>query len=213
MDGMDTIRSHHIRFGNWKVYSSDDNFSFRADSTYITVWNSRLYTGLGIAIGSIGQYYGRFETVERISVENVCFKTWTVEQNKYPPNGGGGGYGYAKNSYFKNLTVKDLTGAAVSIGQCTHFNGAPGASNCTSSLFQLLDITVEDFHRTTTSPRVGSFQCSAVKSCTNIGLLDIDFEFDNGTVAPDYLCGHVAEPRGWNRTGSVCEKSSAIGEC
>ncbi|KAK9422257.1 hypothetical protein SUNI508_04936 [Seiridium unicorne] len=36
----------------------------------------------------------------------VYFKTWTVEQNKYPPNGGSGGYGYAKDLYFKNLTVE-----------------------------------------------------------------------------------------------------------
>lgn len=93
----------------------------KANSTDITITNSRFYNGLGIAIGSIGQYKGQFETVERVRVGNITykntlhavsfyrpllteisihdidlqvyFKTWTADQNGYPPNGGGGGLG------------------------------------------------------------------------------------------------------------------------
>ena len=45
----------------------------KANSTDISITNSRFYNGLGIAIGSIGQYKGQFETVERIRVENIFY--------------------------------------------------------------------------------------------------------------------------------------------
>ena len=72
-DGADTIRSSHIKFNNWTVYNGDDSLSMKANSTDISITNSRFYNGLGIAIGSIGQYKGQFETVERIRVENIFY--------------------------------------------------------------------------------------------------------------------------------------------
>lgn len=101
------------------MYNGDDSISFKANSTDITLTNSHFYNGLGVAIGSIGQLKDQFETVERVKVENIVyentlhavgylltsasldlpdktqvyFKTWTDDQNGYPPNGGGGGLG------------------------------------------------------------------------------------------------------------------------
>ncbi len=72
-DGTDTIRSSHIRFNNWTVYNGDDSIALKANSTDISITNSRFYNGLGIALGSIGQYKGQFETIERFSVKNVTF--------------------------------------------------------------------------------------------------------------------------------------------
>ena len=43
----------------------------KANSTDITIKNSKFYNGLGIAMGSIGQYNGQFETIERITAENI----------------------------------------------------------------------------------------------------------------------------------------------
>jgi hypothetical protein len=45
----------------------------KANSTDITITNSKFYNGLGIAMGSIGQYKDQFETIERITVENVDY--------------------------------------------------------------------------------------------------------------------------------------------
>lgn len=45
----------------------------KANSTDITITNSRFFNGLGIAIGSIGQYKDQFETVERIRVNNIFY--------------------------------------------------------------------------------------------------------------------------------------------
>ncbi|KAL4946308.1 hypothetical protein BDV06DRAFT_218438 [Aspergillus oleicola] len=220
-DGADTIRSSHITFNNFTVYNGDDSISFKGNSTDITVKNSVFHNGLGIAIGSIGQLNDQFETVERVHVENIVFdntlhavyfKTWTDDQNGYPPNGGGGGLGYASNMLFRNLSATDLRGSAVAISQCTRFSGAPGDGNCTNSQFQIKDITVANLTGTTESVRVASLQCSAVAPCTNIGLLGIDLELSNGTQAESYLCGNVERPRGFNCTGEVCEGGSSTGE-
>jgi hypothetical protein len=53
------------------VYNGDDSLSMKADSTDISITNSKFYNGLGIAMGSIGQYNGQLETIERITVNNV----------------------------------------------------------------------------------------------------------------------------------------------
>lgn len=101
-DGANTMFSDGITFRRWVVDNGDDCFAFKANSTNILVEDSVLYGGNGIAVGSIGQYSGRFETVENIVVRNVTMygskfatriKTWTGEQNEWPPNGGGGGLG------------------------------------------------------------------------------------------------------------------------
>jgi galacturan 1,4-alpha-galacturonidase len=84
------------------VDNGDDCISTKANSTDITISNCTFYNGLGIAVGSIGQYKGVFETVQRVHAQNInffdtlhaaYFKTWTGQQVGYPPNGGGGGLG------------------------------------------------------------------------------------------------------------------------
>ncbi|KAF9869927.1 hypothetical protein CkaCkLH20_12536 [Colletotrichum karsti] len=221
-DGADTIRSSNIKFNNWTVYSGDDSISLKANSTDISITNSKFYNGLGIALGSIGQYNDQYETIERLNVKDcffdntlhaVYFKTWTDDQNGYPPNGGGGGLGFASDISFKNLTVQGMRGAAVAISQCTRFRGAPGVGNCTNSQFQIRDITVDGMVGTTKSSRVASLQCSAVAPCTNIGLFDVDLRFANGTEAASYLCGHAENPRGFECTGTPCIGGSSTGEC
>lgn len=101
-DGADTIRSSHITFDNWRVYSHDDSIALKGNSTDVVIKNSKFYDGLGIALGSLGQYYREYENVERLQVDDCEFhnslhalyvKTWTDDRNGYPPNGGGGGLG------------------------------------------------------------------------------------------------------------------------
>ncbi|KAI1097318.1 pectin lyase fold/virulence factor [Jackrogersella minutella] len=221
-DGADTIRSSHIAFNNWTVYNGDDSISFKADSYDVNITNSRFYNGLGIAIGSIGQYYGVEEHIRNVKVENVTFnntlhavyfKTWTADQNGYPPNGGGGGSGDASKMDFADLYVSGMRGAAFSITQCTRFSGAPGEGNCTNSEFQIRNITVRTMSGMTKSNQVASLQCSAVKPCTDIDLFDIDLKFANGTEATDYLCGNAESPQGFSCTGEPCVGGSATGGC
>ncbi|KAH8714752.1 galacturan 1,4-alpha-galacturonidase B [Ilyonectria robusta] len=221
-DGADTIRSSHIKMNNWTVYNGDDSISLKANSTDITITNSRFYNGLGIAIGSIGQYYGETETIERFHGSNLefnntlhafYFKTWTADRNGYPPNGGGGGKGYAEDLVMENLKATGLRGGAVTISQCTRFSGAPGSGNCTNSEFQIRNISVDGLIGTTKDSRVASFQCSAVKPCTNLALFNIDLKLASGVEADRYLCGNVVDPRGFNCTGPPCVGGSATGGC
>ncbi|KAH7069731.1 extracellular exo-polygalacturonase-like protein [Paraphoma chrysanthemicola] len=221
-DGVDTFFSSNILFRNLTVYNGDDSFSCKANSTNITLLDSHFYHGLGIAIGSIGQYNGRFETIENIRAENVFFsdtlhafyvKTWTNDQNGYPPNGGGGGRGYAQNMVMKNLTIEGMRGAAFSISQCTRFSGAPGVGNCTNSQFQVRDVEISGMKGTTRDRRTVSLQCSAVAPCTDIALDGIDLKYSNGTSVRNFLCGNVVGNKGWNCTGPVCVGGSATGGC
>lgn len=101
-DGANTMFSDSITFRRWEIDNGDDCIAFKANSTNMLVEDSILHGGNGIAVGSIGQYSGRFETVENIVVRNLTMhgskfatriKTWTGEQNEWPPNGGGGGLG------------------------------------------------------------------------------------------------------------------------
>lgn len=103
-DGADTIFSDSITFDRWTVDNGDDSISLKANSTNIIIKNSTFYRGLGVAIGSIGQYEGVFETIENVSVSDITmykarnaayFKTWTGQHVADPPNGGGGGLGCA----------------------------------------------------------------------------------------------------------------------
>ncbi|KAF4547787.1 putative glycosyl hydrolases family 28 protein 6 [Elsinoe fawcettii] len=221
-DGADTIFSSNIKFNNWTVYNGDDSISLKANSTDISITNSKFYNGLGIALGSIGQYKDAFETIERLHVENISyvntlhavyFKTWTNDQVGYPPNGGGGGRGFASDISANNLEVSRMRGGVFTISQCTRFSGAPGVGNCTNSQFQIRNLDIRNAYGTTGNKNIASFQCSAVAPCTNIGLFDIDIDLNNGTSAKDYLCGNVVNPSGFNCTGPPCVGGSSTGGC
>ncbi|KAH8810965.1 galacturan 1,4-alpha-galacturonidase B [Xylogone sp. PMI_703] len=221
-DGADTIYSSHITFNNWVVDNGDDGISMKANSTDIYMSNIVLYHGSGLAMGSIGQYNGVYETIERVYAKNITcyntlhavyFKTWTGEQVGFPPNGGGGGLGIASDLVFEDMKVADLRGPPLSISQCTTFSGASG--NCTSSEFLLSDLTFGSISGTTQSTaNVASFQCSAVEPCRNIKITNVDLTVESsGAEADQYLCGNVQNPEGWNCTGQVCVGPSGSGGC
>lgn len=87
-DGADTFFSSNIRFNNWTVYNGDDSISMKANSTDISVTNSRFYNGLGIALGSIGQYKGAYETIERLHFENISYYNTLHAVGSSPRHGG-----------------------------------------------------------------------------------------------------------------------------
>ncbi|KAG6916616.1 hypothetical protein DXG01_006112 [Tephrocybe rancida] len=95
-DGVDTMFSNRITFRNWTITGGDDNISLKANSTNILIQDSVFHGGLGVAIGSIGQYLGQFERIENVTAERVTclktryaayIKTWTGVQQNFPPNG------------------------------------------------------------------------------------------------------------------------------
>lgn len=85
-DGADTIYANNITFRRWTVQNGDDSISQKANSTNILIEDCDFYNGLGVAIGSIGQYDGVFETIQNVTARNIrghntkyaaYIKTWT----------------------------------------------------------------------------------------------------------------------------------------
>ena len=77
----------------------------------------------------------------------------------------------ASDLVFENMTLNSLSNTPFTISQCTTFSGTAG--NCSSSEFQIKDIVWASTTGTTSSADVASFQCSAVKPCTNLTIEDV----------------------------------------
>jgi galacturan 1,4-alpha-galacturonidase len=100
-DGADTLYADNITFRRWTIANGDDGISLKANSTNILIEDSTFHGG-AVALGSIGQYEGQFETIENVTIRNITYlggfyaayvKTWTGKAKGIPPNGGGGGLG------------------------------------------------------------------------------------------------------------------------
>ncbi|KIY70699.1 glycoside hydrolase family 28 protein [Cylindrobasidium torrendii FP15055 ss-10] len=203
-DGANTVYSDNITFRRWVVDDGDDCIAVKANSTNILIEDSVFYHGHGIAIGSIGQFPDRFERIENVTARNITYfntgwvfgrylKTWTGEQNGYPPNGGGGGQGFLQNATLHN------TRSIFAIDQCISYIGA--MDGCDTSLFSLENIHFEDIHGT--SKTSGVFQCSGAAPCTNISLANIDVVNPNGERLDTYQCveGNMKDTTGISCSG------------
>ncbi|OTA98664.1 glycoside hydrolase family 28 protein [Hypoxylon sp. CI-4A] len=214
-DGADTVYADNITFRNWIVDNGDDSIAMKANSTNILIENCKFYTGLGVAIGSIGQYTGEFETIENVTARNIeiynmrygaYVKTWTGISTGYPPNGGGGGLGYASNILFSNFTLHNVTGI-FAVTQCTSYNDASG--NCDTSPFNIRNMRLEGWSGDGVSDVVASIQCSAASPCTGIEINGINIvDTVNGTAPVNYLCSNVVGPDGFNCTGEPWEENN-----
>ena len=132
-------------------------------------------------------------------------KTWTGNTTGYPPNGGGGGLGYAANITFEDFYLKDSAGI-FAITQCTSYNGASGG--CDSSEFNIRDLRLLNWTGTAASDVVSDIQCSAASPCTGIVIEDVEIiDSVNGTRPANYLCDNVVDPTGFNCTGLPWEEN------
>ncbi|KUJ21632.1 glycoside hydrolase family 28 protein [Mollisia scopiformis] len=205
-DGADTMFSSHITFSRWTVANGDDSISLKANSTDISIKDSVFYKGLGVAIGSIGQYKDVFELIENVYVGNVTcvdtayaayVKTWTGEQAGYPPNGGGGGLGYARNVTFTNFHMRNSTKKGVFyITQCTTFSGVAG--DCNSSLFNVRDVRFENATGLVGTDYVADLQCSAASPGEGIEIKGVDLRDEDDEVVGMYECENVVDTVGFS---------------
>jgi galacturan 1,4-alpha-galacturonidase len=99
--GADTLYVRNVTFRRWTVTGGDDAIALKANSSGVRIEDCVL-GGLGVALGSIGQYDGMFEAIEDVIVAGLRYvgdrwpiyvKTWTGVRKGWPPNGGGGGIG------------------------------------------------------------------------------------------------------------------------
>ncbi|KAI1324323.1 glycoside hydrolase family 28 protein [Xylariaceae sp. FL0255] len=214
-DGCDTVYANNITFLRWTVDNGDDAIALKQNSTNIYVADSKFYNGEGIAFGSIGQYPDQIEIMENFTARNVyasntafgCrLKTWTGETEGYPPNGGGGGLGHAKNLTCTDFTL-DNVDWAWSVNQKTSYNGDAGSDN--TSLFQVEDLYFSNSQGTVSEPYVGTFQCSAAAPCPGIHILNNSLTVtSNGTAAKGFRCTNVVDPVGFNCTADCGSEDS-----
>ncbi|KAJ7098255.1 glycoside hydrolase family 28 protein [Mycena epipterygia] len=203
-DGADTLNSHHIIFRGWEVHNGDDSIAMKRNSSDILIEDSVFYTGLGVAIGSIGQYPGQFEFVERVLMRNCSFigtgfvgyiKTWTGVEQGFPPNGGGGGTGYVRDIAWTNATLSKVTTPA-EITQCTSFSGAVG--QCDTSTLQISNITWSGLDGSIVGSSIASLQCSGAAPCQDLQILDSNFILGTNATAGTYSCHAVASTEGFS---------------
>lgn len=208
-DGADTIYSNNITFARWTVQNGDDGISWKANSTNVLVDNSTFHRGSGLALGSIGQFKGQYETIVNVTARNCYFhytiygayaKTWTGVQQGYPPNGGGGGTGLIKNITFENFVIVNATQLFYTT-QCNSYIGATGG--CDTSKFQIEDMKVTGMKGVLLKSNVtASMQCSGAAPCHGIEISDTHMtDSRTGLLASRYLCSNVTDPIGFTCTG------------
>ena len=217
-DGVDTIHSDHITFSKWVVDNGDDSIALKGNSTNISVLDCRFYHGQGIAIGSLGQYNGDHEVIENFYARNITLhdttyviylKTWGGVQNGYPPNGGGGGLGYAKNIVVEDVVLDGGRKFPFFLWQCENYSGSAGL-DCDSSKFQFSDIYYKGISGTMVAGEETAvwLRCSeAAGGCTNVTVEDFTVtNVGSTTVLNTWACHNVYDTHGFtcnaNTTGN-----------
>jgi galacturan 1,4-alpha-galacturonidase len=66
-----TYRTSHFVLRDAHVVSGDDCFSFKGNSTYITVENVYCQNSHGVSVGSLAQYPGVLDIIEHIKVVSL----------------------------------------------------------------------------------------------------------------------------------------------
>ncbi|KAI9170642.1 Alpha-L-rhamnosidase rgxB [Paramyrothecium foliicola] len=212
-DGVDTIFSDNITFSKWSVTNGDDAVALKRNSTNIFVYDSIFYDGQGVAIGSLAQYDDEIDIVENFYARNITLintayvsylKTWSGTVRGWPPNGGGGGLGYARNIVMEDIQYlqgRSSRGPFFS-WQCEHYEGGDG-KDCNSSTFAMSDVVWRNV-KGTAKPSVlhaGTFQCSeAAGGCHNFTIEDFDVRrLDTGEKLDKWRCENM-----FNATGFTC---------
>ncbi|KAF4962368.1 hypothetical protein FSARC_9553 [Fusarium sarcochroum] len=166
-DGVDGMFSNRLTFRRWHVVNGDDCISLKANSTNVLIEDSTFIKGSGFALGSIGQYNGKYERIENISMRNTnaintkygaYIKTFTGDSVGYPPNGGGGGFGHTtlRDWYGSMNNTYNVFMRCSSVAQgCRNFS---------------IDAETFDIKKTGDGTRADKF------ACRSVGLPRVGFE-------------------------------------
>lgn len=208
-DGVDTVYSDDITFLRWKVTSGDDGIALKGNSSNVKVLDSEFWGGQGLAIGSVGQYNGKYEYINNFFAKNltmhntahaIYLKTWGGVSKGYPPNGGGGGLGVAENIVIEDIYLDGARQQPFFMWQCENYEGHLG-EDCQSSKFKLKDATARNVHGYTQSgvQQAGWLQCSiAAGGCDDITLVDFNLTRGaNGPPLTTYHCENVNGAHGF----------------
>lgn len=207
-DGCDTVYSDSITFRRWDVTNGDDAIALKGNSSNIAIYDSVFRDGQGVAIGSMGQYDGKFEYITNFYARNITLrntahvsylKTWAGTSRGFPPNGGGGGVGHATNITMEDIKIDRLRSQPFFAWQCENYSGWAG-KDCNSSRFKLNDIAWRRVSGTVNDAvnEAGWFQCSAgAGGCDNIQVSGLAITKANGAKLDKWHCDNVHNARGF----------------
>ncbi|KAH0599022.1 hypothetical protein MHUMG1_03136 [Metarhizium humberi] len=217
-DGCDTISSDNITFRRWWVANGDDAIALKGNSSFIYIYDSIFHGGQGIAIGSMGQFDGKYEYINNLYARNLTFvntahvaylKTWAGVSRGVPPNGGGGGIGLATNITMEDIKIRRLRQQPFFCWQCENYSGWAGR-DCNSSKFKMSRVTWKNVTGTVNKDvkDVGSFQCSsAAGGCDDFEVSDIDVWVDGGDKLDNWHCENVHGNKGFTCNDPPPQKS------
>ncbi|ROT39603.1 exo-rhamnogalacturonase B [Sodiomyces alkalinus F11] len=211
-DGADTMYSDNITFSRWRVDNGDDAIALKANSTNIRFYDSELWNGAGIAVGSMGQFLGQHEEIRGFHVRNITMhnpiritnvKTWTGLQIGYPPNGGGGGTGHAHQILFEDIVLDRTRDNPLHFWQCESYIGRSGEF-CDTSRFKISDFVFKNItgYAGENVRFGGRFVCSAAAGgCSNIVVKKWDVRNpETDEVLNRWRCNNVNRYAGFNCT-------------
>ncbi|RCI16242.1 hypothetical protein L249_1905 [Ophiocordyceps polyrhachis-furcata BCC 54312] len=211
-DGCDTINSDRITFRRWRVTNGDDAIALKGNSTNIVIEDCDFAHGQGIAVGSMGQYLGRADTISGLRVRNVRLddtahvlyvKTWAGHSRGFPPNGGGGGTGVAQDVVVENVRFTRLRQQPFFTWQCENYSGFAGR-DCNSSTVKIRDLHFRNVSGTVVDAvtDVGSLQCSAAAGgCHDVSADAVSVTTLGGKQLSSWHCENVH-----GNVGFTCNK-------
>lgn len=223
-DGCDTIYSDSITFRRWFVTNGDDAIALKMNSSNIAIYDSVFQNGQGIAIGSMGQYDGKFEYIENFYARNITLvntahasylKTWAGVSRGYPPNGGGGGLGHAKNIIMEDVKLVGVRNEPFYAWQCENYSGHAG-QDCDSSKFKMENVAWRRVSGTSKAQvkHASHFQCSAgAGGCDDFEVTDFDVRNEsNGELLNQWYCNNLNKHKGFKcNDGNGATKADSIG--
>ncbi|WWC66403.1 uncharacterized protein I206_100305 [Kwoniella pini CBS 10737] len=204
-DGTDIYQSYNVTFENMLYQGGDDCIALKPNSTLITIKNVTCIGGTGIAFGSIGQYEGVKDIIEDVYMENinlypsnqcpgyqgVYFKSWIGVSVGHEPNGGGGGYGYARNITVKDVYMEDINHPIVVQTDLTYLD-IDRSKYLDTSLFEWSNIHLRNFTGNSLANRIAWISCSKATPCFDFTFQDINIKpgrTDHPEIA--YTCNNM----------------------
>lgn len=138
----------------------------------------------------------------------VLTEQWPGHRNGYPPNGGGGGLGYARNITVEDIVADSTRGVPIFGWQCEHYSGGAN-QDCNSSEF---DISGLHYRRIsgTVKPGVdhsGWLKCSGAAGACDVEIQDYTVTKEGGSEVYDvFFCENVVP------TGFECNAPEELPE-
>ncbi|KAF5176198.1 Pectin lyase-like superfamily protein, partial [Thalictrum thalictroides] len=175
-DGIHIQSSKNVEISKSTIGTGDDCISIGTDTSNVTISDIFCGPGHGISIGSLGKF--KRAAVEHIYVHNCTFKG---TQNGARIKTWQGGFGYAKDIRFKDITL-DSSDNPIIIDQY-YCNGGDDCKNSTSAV-KVSDVWFTNFRGTSSSKTAINLACSESVACEDIHLNHVHITGVDSEVVP-----------------------------